>query len=1335
MKLLEQLENRKSVTTAQTLATKMDHGSIAHPHNSGKAAEHQALLDLIPTEGSNTVITHQAIASGNWFDSNIWEGGIVPTAGAIVHIPDNINITYKGSSDTPLFAVQVDGQLTFAAPNNTDTKIVVDTLITTSNSHFEIDADAATAGTVDIEIRPFDIEAHKAAGAPGWNSAAIAYYSDGAAVRDTGARTRAGATIGGDNAGILGRYGWDPLQLSLGVVTHGAVRINGKQKRSKSSIAATAMAGDNSIKLDASPSGWQVGDQIVITGTRYVGREAGTGESLGSQDEIRTITEINGKTISFDRSLNFSHSTPRTDLKAYAANLTRNVEFHSATDLAIEGVLEADDVGNIATTLGHVMFMHNEDVQVHNAAFDDLGRSNKNDVLDDFQRQGFDGLDADRRTNQNGEWVKTPANEITNQRGRYAVHIHRAGATEADSAAIIAGSVITGGPGWGFVSHDSRANFHDNITYGVLGAGFVAETGNETGTWARNIAINTYGADYNDTQFDPQSKYRYGQNSSDLTMILEKRGAWKNHDMGHFGNGFWFQGKLIDAVDNVSVNSGLDGYFFMFRAPDQINVDPNVLAEPLSVHSPHGIHPFAPGLNIFEGNESIADTRGLEMIGIGGGRTNDERSVIDTFTAWEIGDVGTGTQYYPGYTIKDSTFIASNSPRAKASNGVLFRQVQMDTVLADLEIMGFDRQYDLRKDWSNGTTNQQGFAPPYEVIEQALDNGESNPLPNGFAHVVINAGFTAAEASQSQFMGGSYHNSYDQILTDSDLHVGRFNIEFDDSSLRINLHNEDIPYGTLPEDPIRPTLQEGHVLMLKGVKTDSIGTIPINYHNNVLVWHKDAIQHRLETIGYYHMPNGSIGVILEELFSDRYTADKHIVKFVAELDPRWDLTGAVDRGNFKVANHPNVYVPKFLLGGSDPALIRIDAGGNGLLDTNGYFWNADYGFSGGSTSYKVQPVAATENDELHYGKRYGNTIAYDLAIASGTYDVVLHTMEPKSDAQVGSRVFAVSAEGEVQLPNVDIFNILGSDAAPNKAVTVTMTNVSVTDGNLDLDFSRVTGRPVTLSGIEVLPAAGTSQNLLPFAVADTVTVGENSFNNAVDVLANDTFGDGLASLTLIDNTSNNGGSLAVDDRGTPSPTDDQILYTPAIDFSGTDTFSYQITDVDGDIVTGDVMITVNPAPAGDALIRIDVGGDGFVDTNGHSWNADYGYQNGSTSYKVQSINNTNNPELHHGKRYGNTLAYDIAIANGTYDVVLHTMDPKSDAQAGSRVFDVFAEGALQLDDFDIFVALGSSAAPRTAVAVTIANVSVTDGSLDLDFSRVAGRPVTLSGIEILPGVV
>ena len=101
----------------------------------------------------------------------------------------------------------------------------------------------------------------------------------------------------------------------------------------------------------------------------------------------------------------------------------------------------------------------------------------------------------------------------------------------------------------------------------------------------------------------------------------------------------------------------------------------------------------------------------------------------------------------------------------------------------------------------------------------------------------------------------------------------------------------------------------------------------------------------------------------------------------------------------------------------------------------------------------------------------------------------------------------------------------------------------------------------------------------PTATADTFIANENSPANTIDVLSNDNFGvDGpnTGVISLPSGTSSNGGTLSVDDGGTPNdPTDDKILYTPATNFTGPDTFSYTITDANGDTSSALVSVTVD----------------------------------------------------------------------------------------------------------------------------------------------------------------
>ncbi len=82
------------------------------------------------------------------------------------------------------------------------------------------------------------------------------------------------------------------------------------------------------------------------------------------------------------------------------------------------------------------------------------------------------------------------------------------------------------------------------------------------------------------------------------------------------------------------------------------------------------------------------------------------------------------------------------------------------------------------------------------------------------------------------------------------------------------------------------------------------------------------------------------------------------------------------------------------------------------------------------------------------------------------------------------------------------------------------------------------------------------------AVNDTATTNEGEAVT-IDVLGND---DGDATLT---------GVLTQPDNGSVAIVDGQIVYTPDAGFTGTDTFTYQITDPNGNLATATVTVTVN----------------------------------------------------------------------------------------------------------------------------------------------------------------
>ena len=102
-----------------------------------------------------------------------------------------------------------------------------------------------------------------------------------------------------------------------------------------------------------------------------------------------------------------------------------------------------------------------------------------------------------------------------------------------------------------------------------------------------------------------------------------------------------------------------------------------------------------------------------------------------------------------------------------------------------------------------------------------------------------------------------------------------------------------------------------------------------------------------------------------------------------------------------------------------------------------------------------------------------------------------------------------------------------------------------------------------------------------------------------DVLSNDTAGDGTTVVSTFDAVSTAGGAIIYNNDGT-------FHYTPPAGFTGDDTFTYTISDVDGEVSTATVTIAVNvtgavtpdPVEPEDPIIDTgDTGETGDTDTD------------------------------------------------------------------------------------------------------------------------------------------
>jgi hypothetical protein len=93
-----------------------------------------------------------------------------------------------------------------------------------------------------------------------------------------------------------------------------------------------------------------------------------------------------------------------------------------------------------------------------------------------------------------------------------------------------------------------------------------------------------------------------------------------------------------------------------------------------------------------------------------------------------------------------------------------------------------------------------------------------------------------------------------------------------------------------------------------------------------------------------------------------------------------------------------------------------------------------------------------------------------------------------------------------------------------------------------------------------------AMNDAPIATADTAIVDEDTINNLISVLVNDTDEDGDA-LSVTAATATNG-VVVINTDGT-------LSYTPNANYAGTDTINYTLTDGNGGIANSTVEVTVN----------------------------------------------------------------------------------------------------------------------------------------------------------------
>ena len=273
--------------------------------------------------------------SGAWSAAATWEGGVVPAAGARVHVREGHAVVYDVKSEAAIRAVCVAGTLSFATDKDTQLNVGV------------LKVEAGDSPTEE----GFDCDAHLSEAEEGKPRPAL----------EVGTPDKPIAANRTALIRLIAVEGQDKQSCPAIVCCGGRMDFHGAPlSRTWLKLGATARKGEASVTLDEPVTGWRVGDRLIITAT-HLGRDIGGGTDL-LQTEERVVTAIDGARVTLNQPLVNEH-LGEGDFRGEVANLSRNVTVESA---APDG------------QRGHTMYHRGSAGSISYAEFRHLG---KKDVL------------------------------------------------------------------------------------------------------------------------------------------------------------------------------------------------------------------------------------------------------------------------------------------------------------------------------------------------------------------------------------------------------------------------------------------------------------------------------------------------------------------------------------------------------------------------------------------------------------------------------------------------------------------------------------------------------------------------------------------------------------------------------------------------------------------------------------------------------------------------------------------------------------------------------------------------------------------------------------------
>lgn len=383
---------------------------------------------LIPAAGRGHEHGHEVpvkfdvrtVRSGNWSQPATWEAGRMPKAGDRVLVARGTDVTYDVASPDVLRLVHVVGTLRFARQRDTELNVAllkVQDSDTCSEGGFACDLPGVNAAGEPNQARSgklplLEVGTLESPIPAGVTACIRLHYLDG---------------MSKDDAPAL-------------VCCSGRLELHGAPlSRTWTKLAAAAQPGDTSLRLDEPVSGWRVGDEVIVTGSKKVARHRTYREGGAAPGtEERRIVRSEGAMVYLDRPLEHEHYG-EGEFRSEVANLSRNVIVESA---APEGVR------------GHTLFHAYSQGGISYARFAHLG---KEGVL-----------------------------------GRYAIHFHRVGRSMRGSQ-VLGAAIVDSHNRWLTIHGTEYLVVRDCVGYRSVGHGFFLEDGTEVyNLLDRNLGVQAY---------------------------------------------------------------------------------------------------------------------------------------------------------------------------------------------------------------------------------------------------------------------------------------------------------------------------------------------------------------------------------------------------------------------------------------------------------------------------------------------------------------------------------------------------------------------------------------------------------------------------------------------------------------------------------------------------------------------------------------------------------------------------------------------------------------------------------------------------------------------------